>query len=193
MRPSELSLAAAIVAAFLIAGPASAQEDQDPGSGAMSDFAIDSDQPVTIEADELEVRDADKIAEFVGNVVVTQGETTMRTARLKVFYTGDATEAATGGGSGASGDISRLEAEGKVVVSTGDQEATGEWAVFEMATQEITLGGGVVLSQGDNVLTGTSLVVDLDTGTSRLVAGGGGGDGRVKGLFIPGSMGQKQE
>jgi lipopolysaccharide export system protein LptA len=170
-------------------GPAAAQGVTD----AMSDFSIDSDQPVRIESDELEVRDRDRVAIFSGSVVVVQGDTTMRTPRLEVHYTGDGAVADAEQGDGAAQSISRLEARGGVEVVTRDQKATGEWAVFQMATQEITLGGDVVLTQGDNVLRGASLVVNLETGSSRLVSSTEAGGGRVQGLFIPGGMGQKQD
>lgn len=166
---------------------------------ALSDFSTDSDEPVHIESDELEVRDRENVAIFIGNVVVVQGETTMRTPRLEVHYVGD------GGAQEneedpdrAVGDrsISRLEAREGVVVETGEQTAKGDWADFEMETQIVTLGGDVVLTQGDNVLRGARLNVNLETGESRLLSGKGGegGEGgRVQGLFKPGEMGDKQE
>ncbi len=190
-RNSLATLAAPVLALVILAAapaPAPAQGVTD----ALSGFSVESNEPVRIESDVLEVRDGEKVAVFSGNVVVIQADTTMRTTTLKVHYTGDPSGAETGQ-PGAGQNISRLEANGGVVVETGDQKATGEWAVFEMATQEVTMGGDVVLSQGRNVLRGTSLVVNLRSGTSRLVSTAGGGSGRVQGLFIPGSMGQKQD
>ena len=145
--------------------------------------------------------DDKKIAVFSGNVVVKQGKTTMQTTELKVFYTGgaepkDGKEPAKDGDKDVKTDqrVSKLEATGKVVVKAEGQTATGDWAIFEMASQEVTLGGVVVLSQGKNVLRGTQLVVNLETGQSKLVSEAPeGSSGRVQGLFIPGAMGQKQE
>lgn len=167
--------------------PAGAQAVTD----AMSGFSTDSDEPVHIEADELEVRDRDRRAVFTGNVVVRQGETTLRTTTLEVHYTGEMSQAGDEPVGGQS--ISRLEARGGVVVQTKDQKATGDWAEFVMATQEVTLGGDVVLTQGDNVLRGARLVVDIENGTSKLYASAPGDRGRVQGLFIPGTMRQKQD
>lgn len=190
-RASTLALLACswLLPALILTAPAAAQE----ATGAMSGFSMDSDEPVRIESDELEVNDREQIAIFSGSVVVEQGDTVMRTPRLQVHYTGSAGTDASGEGGGAAQSISRLEAHGGVVVETREQKASGEWAVFEMATQEITLGGDVVLTQGDNVLRGTSLVVNLETGSSRLLSDGQSGGGRVQGLFIPGGMGQKQD
>jgi len=178
---------AALGATALSPQPAHAQAVTD----AFSNLSVDSDKPVKIEADQLEVNDNEKTATFSGNVVVKQGPTTMRTSALKVFYSGEgsAVEGATGQ------QLSRLEATGEVVVDTKGQTATGDWAVFDMTTQEVTLGGKVVLSQGRNVLRGTELIVNLETGQSKLVSAAPDteGSGRVQGLFIPGAIGQKQE
>lgn len=174
------------VAAMSAAHPVHAQAVSDAFSG----LSVDTDKPVKIEADQLEVFDDQKIAVFSGNVVVKQGKTTMQTTQLKVYYTGEGT--AVEGENGQR--VSKLEATGKVVVKTDGQTATGDWAIFEMASQEVTLGGAVVLSQGKNVLRGTQLVVNLETGKSKLVSEQAvGSGGRVQGLFIPGSVGQKQE
>jgi len=180
--------------AFGLAALAAAAGDPRPGqaqavSDAFSGLSVESDKPVKIEADQLEVFDDKKMAVFSGNVVVKQAQTTMQTTELKVFYAGEGAAAA-----GGEQRVSRLEATGKVVVKTKEQTATGDWAIFEMDTQEVTLGGKVVLSQGKNVLRGTQLVVNLETGQSKLVSEQQtGNSGRVQGLFIPGAMGQKQE
>ncbi len=44
------------------------------------------------------------------------------------------------------------------------------------------------MTQGQNVLSGEKLVVDLTNGISR-VESGKNGQGRVQGLFLPGSAG----
>src|SRR5690606_19540047 len=99
------------------------------------------------EADRLEVRDPEKLAIYSGNVTVRQGETVMEAPELRVFYTGEATE------SGAPGSqVSRIEAASKVVVRSGDQTASGDRAVLDMAKDLITMTGNVVLTQGPNVV-----------------------------------------
>lgn len=185
---TRLGAAALVAAVFWLPPPGAAQSVTD----ALSDFSVDSDAPVRIESDELEVRDRERMAVFAGNVVVRQGDTTLRTPRLEVHYTA-ATSPATAEQPGAGQSISRLAARGGVVVETRDQKATGDWADFDMDSQEIVLGGDVVLTQGQNVLRGGRLVVNLATGTSRLLSAGQAESGRVQGLFIPGAMRQKQD
>lgn len=149
-------------------------------------FSQDSDEPIAIEADQLEVRDEEGLATFIGNVVVRQGDVTLTASTLNVYYTGSAQERGTDQEGGAGQEIDRLEAIGGVVVTSGDQKASGDRGVFEAKTEVITLTGNVVLTQGANVLRGTRMVVDLAAGTSRVFSeGGASSGGRVQGLFTP--------
>jgi lipopolysaccharide export system protein LptA len=88
-------------------------------------------------------------------------------------------QSATPGPGGAS-SIKRLEARGNVVVTQKDQVVTGETAVFDTKTNLITMLGGVVLTQCQNVLRGDRLMVDMTTGVSRVESD----SGKVQGLFI---------
>ena len=74
-------------------------------------------------------------------------------------------------GPGGSQQISRLEASGGVIVTQKDQTATGDTGLFDMKANTVTLLGNVVVSQGQNVMRGERLVVDLTTGVSRVDAG----------------------
>jgi lipopolysaccharide export system protein LptA len=82
-------------------------------------------------------------------------------------------------GPGGASSIKRLEAKGNVVVTQKDQVVTGETAVFDTKTNLVTMLGGVVLTQGKNVLRGDRLLVDMTTGVSRVESD----SGRVQGLF----------
>src|SRR4026207_1800239 len=53
---------------------------------AMQGFSQNRDQPIQIEAASLEMRDKKKEATFAGNVKVVQGDTTMTSKSLVVFY-----------------------------------------------------------------------------------------------------------
>jgi lipopolysaccharide export system protein LptA len=191
-----------LIAAALVAS-AGAQAQPQPASkgppNALQGFSQNRDQPVHIESATLVVRDKEKIATFSGDVKVVQGDTTMRSKTLVVFYEqeSDATapaasktktmQAATPGPGGQQ-KIKRLEAHGSVVVLQKDQTATGELGTFDMKANTVTLSGGVMMTQGQNVLRGDKLIVDLTTGVSR-VESGKNGQGRVQGLFLPGSGG----
>ena len=51
-----------------------------------------------------------------------------------------------------------------MVVTQKDQTATGDLGLFDMKTNTVTLTGNVVMTQGQNVLRGERLVVDLTSG-----------------------------
>jgi lipopolysaccharide export system protein LptA len=167
---------------------------------ALQGFSQNRDQPVKIDAATLEVRDKNKTATFSGNVQVVQGDTTLRCRTLAVFY--DSENSATGAsasmtsarpGPGGQSRIRRLEAKGGVTVIQKEQTATGETGIFDMASNTVTLSGNVVVKQGENVLRGDRLVVDLATGAAK-VESGKSGTGRVQGMFLPSSaQGLKQD
>lgn len=167
---------------------------------ALQGFSQNRDKPVNIEADSLEVREKDKQATFTGAVKVVQGDTTLKSRTLIVFYEEAAkdgkkpaqnTMPAAQPGPGGSRQISKLQAKGGVTVLQKDQTVTGGEALFDMKTNTVTLTGNVVLTQGENILRGDRLTVDLNSGVSRVEAGKSGG-GRVQGLFLPSSADQKK-
>lgn len=187
--PLRVALALAV---SLMAGAAYAQSV----TTAFEGFSGRSDEPVKIEADNLEVREKDEAAIFTGNVVVVQGQSTLRAAKLTIYYLAGATERAKQEADKqqkpaeqaaipTGRDIRKLEAEGEVIVTSNEQRATGRRGVFDMQANTVVLTGDVVVAQGQNVLRGERLVVDLTTQRSRLESGGG--SGRVQGVFVPGS------
>ncbi len=173
-------------AAVLFFGSAQAQTFSDAFAG----FGSNEGEPIEIEAGELRVEDGNNTATFVGDVVVIQGETSLKTQRLKVFYAGDGESQAEGS---VQQKISRLEAAGGVFISSKDQTAKGDEASFDMNREFMVMTGNeVVLSQGPNVVVGKRLTVNLKTGQANLTAGQGSGSGqgsgRVKVRIQPNSV-----
>ena len=207
MKSSSRSFAAAALALALTAsGNALAQGAMSGVPNAMQGFSQNRDQPIQIEAASLEMRDKKKEATFSGNVKVVQGDTTMTSKTLVVFYDSGPAPASpqpaspppaapkgskSGSmqsatpGPGGSSSIRRLEAKGSVVVTQKDQIVTGETAIFDTRANLITMvggAGGVVLTQCKNVLQGDRLKVDMTTGVSRVESD----SGKVQGMFIQG-------
>jgi lipopolysaccharide export system protein LptA len=198
-RIAHCACTAVLAIAVIAAGEAAAQSAVQGVPNAMQGFSQNRDQPIQIEAASLEMRDKKKEATFAGNVKVVQGDTTMTSKTLVVFYDSTPAPAAPAGapagsskaaaksapipaatpGPGGSSSIRRLEARGSVVVTQKDQVVTGETAVFDTKTNLVTMLGGVVLTQGKNVLRGDRLMVDMTTGVSRVESD----SGRVQGLF----------
>lgn len=142
--------------------------------------------PVDVEADRIEVQDRADRAIFSGNVRVQQAEMTLTAARLTVAY-------ANRQGNDGGVQIQRLDAAGGVVVRSPGETARGQFAIYDLNRRQITMLGGVSLDQGANTVRGGRLVINLDTGRSVIdgsaVGGGaagtvsGGTGGRVTGRF----------
>ncbi|MBZ9844189.1 MULTISPECIES: LptA/OstA family protein [unclassified Mesorhizobium] len=134
---------------------------------------LSGDQPIQIESDKLEVRQADSMAVFSGNVTVNQGPTLLKAGKMTVYYVKDANagKSAAAGASAMTGaaNIDHLEVENKVYIKSNDQIATGDTGKFDMKTQVLVLSGKeVVLSQGDNVLKGCKLTVQMKSGLGNV-------------------------
>jgi len=190
----------AVMLALVSASPLDAQTMTNSFGG----LSKSSNEPIDIESDVLTVYDAKKYATFSGNVKAVQGTTTLRARELDVHYVGGgdkltgqkgetvpvANQAAKPGaqGAGGSAQISKIEARGDVVITSEDnQTTTSDWALYDVPAQLVTVGGNVVLTQGQNVLKGDRLVIDLKTGESRFENTGNtaAGGGRIRALFMP--------
>ncbi len=154
-------LAAAILIA-LAASPAFA----DPAADIFGGFQAKSTDPIQVDAASLETSEegTQRISVFSGGVTVKRGNTLMTPARSSSTRGWKAPRASS---------FTRIEASGKIRVTSKDQVVTGDTAIVDMTTNTITVDGNVVLSQGANVITGAKLVVNLDNrpGAGRSGAG----------------------
>ncbi len=151
----------AFAALFAVAAsvPAMAQED----SSRLTGIKLSGDEPINIESDRLEVRDNERRAIFSGNVSVVQGPTLLKSGRMIVHYAKDGGSVSTG-----SSNIEKLEVDGKVYIKSENQVATGDQGTFDMKSETLVLSGKkVVLSEGDNVIVGCKLTVQMKTGLAN--------------------------
>ena len=177
MRFSGIILASALVAGAAATTAALAQQKSNAVSALKGH---NSNAPIDLSADRLEVQDRADRAIFAGNVHVKQDELTLDTTRLTVAY--------SGGSQGSGGvQIRRLDAAGGVTVRSPSEVAKGDFGIYDLDRKLITLIGSVQLNRGDNQLNGSRLVIDLDSGRA-VVDGGPPGvnesGGRVTGHFM---------
>lgn len=163
------------------AGPALAASAQGAGDGAATADtstpggdapAADPATPggkVTITGDSFVVDDKAHQATFTGNVVTVQSSVTVHSDKVVTSY-----------GKAGGGDISSFTASGHVTITTPEQTATGELAVFDPKTQLMTLTGDVLVTNKSGQVKSSKLVVDLKTNKSTFTASGGK---RVTGVF----------
>jgi lipopolysaccharide export system protein LptA len=154
-----------LLALMLLAVSAAAQEAQIAFKG----LRAAADAPVEITADTLELSDQDQTAVFKGNVVMIQGDVRLSAKEVLVDYA-----------KGDKAKIDRLTATGGVLLASPSEAAEAEQAVYSLTSREIEMTGNVLLTQGQSVMSGQTLVVNLDAGTGRM-------EGRVKAVLSPGS------
>jgi lipopolysaccharide export system protein LptA len=156
-----------LAAAVAVLGPSSL-------AGAQGIGGLNTNSPVQIAADQIELQDKANRVNLTGDVVITQGDLTLRAPRTTIAYTNP-----------GKLEIQRLDATGGVTVTRGNESASGAVAVYDFNRRLITMSGGVTLRRGSDTLHGGRLVIDLRTGLSSVDGNAGGrkAGGRVTGTF----------
>ncbi|NJC04769.1 lipopolysaccharide export system protein LptA [Sphingomonas kaistensis] len=165
-------VAAFALAATMAGGVALAQTQGGPVSALKGH---DSNAPIDVASDRIEVQDRADRAIFAGNVKVRQAELALDTERLTVAYT-----------SAGGLQIDRLDASGGVVVRSPSETARGDFGIYDLNRRLITLIGSVQLQRGDSRISGGRMTIDLDSGRAVVdggPAGVGESGGRVTGRF----------
>ena len=140
----------------------------------------DASAPINISADKF-VADSDaKTGTWTGNVIVIQGDMRMRanSVRLNVV--------------GKENKPDKIFANGSVVMdSPNSGTVTGDNGVYDVVARTVTMTGKVVLTKEKDVMRGSQLTVNLETGVATLGGGRTTGTatpqsgGRVQGIFTP--------
>ena len=173
MKHPVLMTGAALALAILAACPAAAQ------------LARNSDAPVDITADELEVVNASCEAIWRGNAEALQDDARLRADVLKIFNKPGVPK--PGATTAACGAVDRMEAEGSVYYVTPTQRVRANNAVYQADTELITMTGDVVATQGQNVMRGDKMVVNSKTGQGQMEGSAKGRNkgARPRGVFYP--------
>ena len=158
MKTSHLILTCAAVLMLGVGGAALAQTRSSV-----------SNQPIGFGADDGEMTDTNLTLR--GRAEITQGQTRLRANAIQ--------------GAVSNGDLTRIEASGDVYYVTPNETIRGDRAVYTVANSTVVVTGDVILTQGQNVLTGASLSYNVDTGQARIQGGAASNGGRVRGVFYP--------
>ena len=158
MKTTHLILTGAAVLAMGLGGAAFAQTRSNV-----------SNQPIGFGADDGEMTNTNLTLR--GRAEITQGETRLRANAIQ----GDVSD----------GELTRIEASGEVYYVTPNETIRGDRAVYTVANSTVVVTGDVILTQGQNVLTGASLSYNVDTGQARIQGGPAANGGRVRGVFYP--------
>ena len=156
-----------------------------PFAPAKAQLAAGSNAPVDITADELEVLNTRCLAIWKGSAEALQDNSRLRADVLTIRYA--AARPARTGAEPTCGELQGLDAQGSVYYVTPAQRVRSNAAVYDAASDTITMTGDVVAAQGQNVLRGERLVIQVATGEAKMEtsARGAGTPGRVRGVFYP--------
>ena len=135
----------------------------------------DTTAPINVSADAFTGDLNTKIGTYTGNVIVVQGDFKLRADKVSVHE--------------VNGKPSFIDGAGNVLFTSTSGNASGDTGVYDLNTKNITLDGKVVLTKEKNVMLGTHLVMNIETGKAQLTAKGAPG-GRVQGVFTPPAKGK---
>lgn len=144
-----------------------------------SDLRLVTPTDVVTARDSLEYWEAQKLAVARGDAVAVREANRVRADVLVGLFA-----------EGADGalEMTRIDAQGNVVITTPTDVARGREGVYNLKTNIATLTGDVRLTRGDNHLNGQTAEVNMNTGVSRLLSTGNRTGERVRGLFVPGQQ-----
>ena len=139
-------------------GPALTGQSLAQGTG-LSFSGLDAVRglPVEIRSDQLQVDNSTGETVFSGNAVLGQGDMRIAAPLIRIVYA-----------PGDGGRIERLEASGGVTLVTAQEAAEAATAVYEVSAGTVAMRGAVILTQGQNVLSGDRLDVNVRTGQGRM-------------------------
>jgi lipopolysaccharide export system protein LptA len=171
---------ATALAALLLMGAAPASAKSGGRSGGILPGATAKD-PLNIDAGKLDYFDQEQKLVYSGSVIVTNGPSTLKAARLIIFLDGKG----SAGGATSNDRVKHIDAEGPVTLVSKDQIGTGDRGSYDKAENKVYLTGNVTLTQGENVVKGERLVYDVTSGVATVQGGGGQTGGRVRSTFTP--------
>jgi len=130
---------------------------------------------VDVEADQMEIIDADHKTIFTGNVIAKRPTDTIKSDKMIVTSEDEKQD------DGTTKSITKfVDATGNVTVVTKNATITGEWAKFDVPHDNMVVGGDSVrLVQGTSVILGKHLEVNTKTNHVQMTGG------RVSGSFVP--------
>lgn len=153
-----------------------------------SSFQQDPEEPISVEADSLEIDQNIDTAVFRGNVVITQGALRMSGDMVEVFYAAieeepidetpvvepveDATEEPVDDG------IERILATGNVSLISETETITAEVGDYNVVDGTLQMTGDVRMVQGRNILSSNRADIDIQNGRGQFT-------GRVRSVFSP--------
>ena len=132
---------------------------------------------------------AEKFAEFSGNVRASQGTFVINADRLRIYYQAAPDKAAER--TSGQETVQQIIATGNVKLSTEKYTAETDRAEYDLKTQVLVLiGDSSTLKSNRNILTGSKIIVDRNTGQMSVESDP---QERVKAVFYPNESNSDKE
>lgn len=169
---ARLGLCLAVVLPLQITSPAARAAEERTPSGQSRGLFADKDTPLVITADTMELQRRKDTIIYRGNVLVEREDVRIASDVLSARYDPD------------DGVLKSVVAEGKVRVSHGGREMTGDKAVFDGLKETITVSGNTVVREGRNSISGDRITIYINEDRSVVE----NTQGRVKAVLFPGQL-----
>ncbi len=123
-------------------------------------FAADkASAPIHIEADRMISQEQKNSVIFLGNVDARQGDLTIRSDEMTVYYTQDKGKKK---GRNSSSEVKKLICKKNVEITQGDWLGTGNRMDYFAKDRKIILSGNAKAWQGPNMVSGKTITYYLD-------------------------------
>lgn len=159
------------------------------GSVGAAEMGKRPQEPIHIEADRMVSNQQEKAVAFSGRVEAKQGDLLIHGDEMVVYHGGKDKNTAGPASkevtvAGGSAQIERIKINGHVEIIRQGLVATGDHAEYRARTGEVTITGHAKILQDNNMVTGHSIIIDMERGTTEIEPGAESG-GRVVGYFYP--------
>jgi lipopolysaccharide export system protein LptA len=139
----------------------------------------ESSEPIHVEADRMISQEEQNSVVFIGNVDARQGDVTIRSQEMTVFYTQQDKKSGN-----SSNQVKRLICKKDVEVVQGDWLGTANRMDYLAKERKVILTGNAKAYQGPNMVSGKSITYYLDEKRS-IVEQDKKTTGRVKAVLHP--------
>lgn len=139
-------------------------------------LAADGEQPIEVEADSLEVREAENISIYQGNVKLVQGSLQIQSDRLVIHFS-DSNELQLMEMTGTPAKFRQLDDDSQEMLGEADQ------INYTQSNSDLELRGSARFSHAGDVIQ--SELIRINTENNSIQAGNSESDQRVKMLIQP--------
>ena len=127
---------------------------QNSGFGSLT---VDRNKPLEFNSDSLVYNQEKNFAELFNNVKIVQGNSVLSAEYVKTVYSKD------------DDKLEKIFAEKNVEFKSGEDIARGDYAVYSLIDNSISVTGNAELIQGSNNILADQIMINTETGITQLL------------------------